>query len=100
MSVPNSLSLLEPAVWLDVTFSERSDHRDRQHCLIRFRGFLAGSGLLPMTSSSDARVGVGHLDGACVTPLDRALALAWLINQPEVVLAHRRRERRPDHGQA
>jgi hypothetical protein len=100
MSVPESLSLLDPCVWLDVTFSERSDPLDRQHCLIRFRSFLAGSGLLPMTSSASARIGVGHLNGGCVTPLDRALAVAWLINQPEVVLVHRKRERRADHGQA
>lgn len=53
-----------------------------------------------MTSSAGARLGVGHLDGACVTPLDRALALAWLINQPEVVLVHRQRERRAAHDKA
>jgi hypothetical protein len=100
MPVPKFLSLVEPAIWLYVTFSERSEQRDRQRCLNRFRSFLAGIGLMPMTSSSGVRLGVGHLDGAGVTPLDRALARAWLINQPEVVLVRRHRERTENHGQA
>lgn len=77
-------------IWLQVTFSDRLDTAAANLFRARLKAYLAHSGLAAVSSLGRvALVGTSRP----VTALDRALVLAWLVEQPEVVLV--RIERRP-----
>ena len=94
--MPPSSSSSAPAatsarlIWLQLTFSAPLDAAAADLFRARLKAYLSHSGLAAVTSLGRvALVGTRRP----VTALDRALVLAWLVDQPQVALV--RIERRP-----
>lgn len=84
------MPLAHRLVWLRVALSDRAG----PDVAVRFRrrmvDYLAGTGIAPVTSAKQiALMGLAH----SITPYDVSMVVAWLVEQPEVVLV--RRERAP-----
>lgn len=90
---PSSSALVAtPArlIWLQLTFSAQLDAAAADLFRARLKAYLAHSGLSAVSSLGRvALVGTSRP----ITALDRALVLAWLVDQPQVVLV--RIERKP-----
>jgi hypothetical protein len=103
-SLPPSPStpLVQRHLRLGITLSARCTGHKVWHFEHRLRNYLCGSGLLiGMTAT---RVDV-LADGHDIHPLERALLVAWLAQQPEVVVVRVERLSTPSnrgdrHGQA
>jgi hypothetical protein len=77
-------------VWLRVVLSDRAGPDVANRVRRRMVAYLARTGIAPVTSAKQIAL---ICSGRSNTPFDVSMVVAWLVEQPEVVLV--RRERPP-----
>jgi hypothetical protein len=89
-STQASLPLVQRLVWLRVVLSDRFGTDVANRFRRRLAAYLARTGIAPISTAT--RIAL-VCSGRSITPFDVSMVVAWLIEQPEVVLV--RRERPP-----
>jgi hypothetical protein len=84
----DSLPLTQRLVWLRVVLSDRFGPDAYERLRRRLTVYLARSGISPVTSARQIAL---TCTSRLITPFDIATVVAWLVEQPEVVLVWRER---------
>ena len=83
--IPIRAAFVQKELRLHITLSGRCDRGDFIALWNRLDAFLRGSGLLHSLGLCSL---VLRAEGRDIFPLERALLIAWLVQQPEVMLVH------------
>lgn len=81
-----SLPMVHRLVWLRVVLSDRFGPDVANHVRRRLLAYIAGTGITPVSSAR--RIAL-LCSSSSITPRDISMVVAWLIEQPEVVMVYR-----------
>jgi hypothetical protein len=84
-----SLQLVHRLVWLRVVLSDRFGPDVANRVRRRLLAYRARTGIAPVSSAS--RIALS-CSSRSITPYDVSMVVAWLVEQPEVVLVFRERQ--------
>jgi hypothetical protein len=83
-----ALPMVQRLVWLRVVLSDRFGPDATERLRRRLVAYVARTGIWPVTSAT--RIAL-LCSTRSITPVDVSLVVAWLVEQPEVVMVCRER---------
>ena len=86
-----ALPMVQRLVWLRVVLSDQFGPDVTERLRRRLAAYLARTGISPVTSAT--RIAL-LCSSRSITPLDVSLVVAWLVEQPEVLMVCRERPAR------